>query len=290
MKAFLTSILLVAGVALAIGSNQMTPGPVPPKRVESNGGITVRYDGGAYGLYVDGGACAGAGVSGPLCVSGPGGPSTLDAGMTLTDGDLTVNGHSSPNTGVIWLNLAHTKYIWFDGTLVQIGGVTNFSSVLNSSVTSGNVSVQLLTGAKSCLGTSGLDCWIGTGTAITTTEKVDGLAFTQIGDETTGIYFGGVGSGNISLYSSNVQQIILAPSLTTLRNNVTALIGITYTLKTLSTCSSALEGRLESDALSGVATGKRTKLCLCTSSGASVYVWQNLATGTLGTTTTCGTE
>lgn len=58
----------------------------------------------------------------------------------------------------------------------------------------------------------------------------------------------------------------------------------------LATCSESLEGTLSRDVLSGVATGKRTKLCLCTSSGASVYAWQNVATGTLGTTTTCGTE
>lgn len=58
----------------------------------------------------------------------------------------------------------------------------------------------------------------------------------------------------------------------------------------LLTCAAGLEGMLSRDVLSGVATGKRTKLCLCTSAGASDYVWQNVVTGTLGTTTTCGSE
>lgn len=59
---------------------------------------------------------------------------------------------------------------------------------------------------------------------------------------------------------------------------------------TLSTCSATIEGGLEEDVLSGASTGKRTKLCLCTSDGSAAYKWQNVVTGTLGTTTTCGTE
>lgn len=62
------------------------------------------------------------------------------------------------------------------------------------------------------------------------------------------------------------------------------------TMRTLGTCAVGVEGQLEADVLSGAATGKATKLCLCRSDGASTYKWQNLATGTLGTTTTCGTE
>lgn len=58
----------------------------------------------------------------------------------------------------------------------------------------------------------------------------------------------------------------------------------------LDTCTAGIEGEVSRDVLSGVATGKRTKICVCTSDGSSVYKWQNLATGTLGTTTTCGTE
>lgn len=66
--------------------------------------------------------------------------------------------------------------------------------------------------------------------------------------------------------------------------------GLALTPKSLATCSASLEWTIVSDVLSGVATGKRSKLCLCTSDGASAYKWQNVVTGTLGTTTTCGTE
>jgi hypothetical protein len=61
---------------------------------------------------------------------------------------------------------------------------------------------------------------------------------------------------------------------------------------TLPTCAAANEWLQMGDPLSGVSTGKRSKLCLCTSDGGGTpaYVWQNLATGTLGTTTTCGSE
>lgn len=60
----------------------------------------------------------------------------------------------------------------------------------------------------------------------------------------------------------------------------------------MNTCGvSSLEGQTYVDVLSGgAATGKRTKLCMCTTNGSGVYAWQNVVTGTLGTTTTCGTE
>lgn len=73
-------------------------------------------------------------------------------------------------------------------------------------------------------------------------------------------------------------------------DGVTAAATHIVTRSTLATCSATIEGAVSTDVLSGLATGKRTKLCLCTSDGASAYKWQNLATGTLGTTTTCGTE
>lgn len=66
--------------------------------------------------------------------------------------------------------------------------------------------------------------------------------------------------------------------------------GLQLNSQTLATCAAGIEGELSVDVLSGVATGKRTKLCVCTSDGSSAYKWQNAVTGTLGTTTTCGTE
>jgi len=60
----------------------------------------------------------------------------------------------------------------------------------------------------------------------------------------------------------------------------------------IGTCAADVytEGTLRVDVLSGADGGKRTKLCLCTSDGALTPVWQNVATGTLGTSTACGSE
>lgn len=55
----------------------------------------------------------------------------------------------------------------------------------------------------------------------------------------------------------------------------------------LPTCGSGFEGQLRSDFAGGASTGARTRLCVCTSDGAAVYAWQNLATAAVGTTTTC---
>jgi hypothetical protein len=55
----------------------------------------------------------------------------------------------------------------------------------------------------------------------------------------------------------------------------------------LDTCSAANEGLEQIDILSGASTGNRTRKCLCTSSGAASYAWQNEVSGTLGTATTC---
>jgi hypothetical protein len=69
--------------------------------------------------------------------------------------------------------------------------------------------------------------------------------------------------------------------------------------RTLDTCVIALEGVVETDILSGglpppdggSGTGKRTKRCLCSSNGSDGgFQWQNLATGTIGTSSACGTE
>ena len=62
-----------------------------------------------------------------------------------------------------------------------------------------------------------------------------------------------------------------------------------YSFVTLGTCDSDAEGTTALDVASGVSTGARTRLCLCTSDGAGTpaYAWQNLASATVGTATTC---
>jgi hypothetical protein len=55
-------------------------------------------------------------------------------------------------------------------------------------------------------------------------------------------------------------------------------------------CDSSREGRMmRAQSTGGTNSGARTKLCVCTSDGAASpsYAWQNLASGAVGTTTTC---
>lgn len=63
----------------------------------------------------------------------------------------------------------------------------------------------------------------------------------------------------------------------------------TDSLVTLPTCSSAVEGAIRADAASGGTSGVRTRVCICTSDGGGTpaYAWQNSATATVGTSTTC---
>jgi hypothetical protein len=61
------------------------------------------------------------------------------------------------------------------------------------------------------------------------------------------------------------------------------------TAAALGTCTAALENTIKRDYASGGSTGDTTRLCLCVSDGAGTpaYAWQNLTTGTVGTSTTC---
>lgn len=65
--------------------------------------------------------------------------------------------------------------------------------------------------------------------------------------------------------------------------------GLKVTSKTLATCASGLEWTLAADAASGVSTGARSRMCMCTSDGAGspAYAWQNIVTANVGNTTTC---
>lgn len=65
--------------------------------------------------------------------------------------------------------------------------------------------------------------------------------------------------------------------------------GFTPAAVALPTCAAGVEGRIVRDTLAGGTTGARTRVCLCTSDGAGspAYAWQNIVSGTVGTTTTC---
>lgn len=57
-------------------------------------------------------------------------------------------------------------------------------------------------------------------------------------------------------------------------------------------CGPETEWVVKADVTTGASTGRRTKLCLCTSNGAAMatYAWQNLTTGTVGSATACLAE
>ena len=88
---------------------------------------------------------------------------------------------------------------------------------------------------------------------------------------------------NITLGSNLfVGSSVVANVLATYGGFATALPG-----QSLPTCAAPKEGTMQLDPLGGVATGNPTRMCMCSSSGASVYTWRNLVTGTTGTATTC---
>lgn len=77
-------------------------------------------------------------------------------------------------------------------------------------------------------------------------------------------------------------------------NNATPLClgyqgAIQPTMITVPTCAAGLEGAVVVDSASGVSTGHRTRICICVSDGAGTpaRAWQNIASGTVGTTTAC---
>lgn len=91
---------------------------------------------------------------------------------------------------------------------------------------------------------------------------------------------------------TNVNGAINCEGACVIRNNAgplrvpdTVLMGP----QTLLTCDATIEWAVAMDATSGGTTGARSRGCMCTSNGAGTpaYAWQNLATGTVGTSTTC---
>jgi hypothetical protein len=55
------------------------------------------------------------------------------------------------------------------------------------------------------------------------------------------------------------------------------------------TCNAGAEGAMRRDTVGGGTGGHRTRVCLCTSDGAGspAYAWQNMVSGTVGTSSAC---
>lgn len=121
--------------------------------------------------------------------------------------------------------------------------------------------------------------------------------------------FGTNGSGYVTLPAGAVltvgstllqdAQVIIVNGYLTLSNSLIRTLsgapvplegGARHVAQALGTCNAGLEWATRADAASGVSTGARSRLCLCTSDGAGspAYEWRNIGCpNTSGTTTTC---
>lgn len=143
------------------------------------------------------------------------------------------------------------------------------------SATSGNVAYKPATGAKTCFSQTAADCVSSTGTSAT----YGTAANTFNGDV-----------GVLGIFNANQFRVSTSGELFGNSTNpvvVNDADGLRIKPNALDTCSATYEGAFQNDTTAGLATGHRTRMCLCTSDGASAYKWQNIVTATLGTTTTC---
>lgn len=172
------------------------------------------------------------------------------AGNTLgTDYKLT-----SP--GLLSIAPATTLYLSSTSLPVQVTGGLTVLTGGNLAVSNGTATLGGAVTAQSTLAVS------------STTTMSGSLTFSNVAtDMTTGTN----------------ETLLISPNGT----GITSIKRPTSTSVTLDTCAVAFEGTVERDVLAGVATGARTRLCVCTSAGASDYAWQNVVTGTVGTSTTC---
>lgn len=220
------------------------------------------------------------------------GTETITGAKTFTAATTTLTGDLQLATSkFLYLDgTGHTKGLAWDGSTLQIYGTTSVNNVL-SVVTS--VASPTYT-ASAASGSNGFAC-TATGCRV---DFGPGLRDYMTSDSSQ-IIVGGpinVGSNADSLSVSSAGNIDLngASYIQSSSAGVAVRIndaeGLVILPKALVTCTAALEWTEANDALSGVATGKRSKKCLCTSNGSSTYAWQNTTTGTIGTSTTCGTE
>lgn len=111
---------------------------------------------------------------------------------------------------------------------------------------------------------------------VCTPEAVDiGNTRLQSGQVITGGYF--------TLTSS------VAGSIRSLSGPVPVEGVLRHVPDTLGTCNATNEFGVKGDSSSGGTTGDRSRICLCTSDGGGTpaYAWQNVVSGTVGTSTTC---
>lgn len=264
MKSYLVLVvLLFSGV---VHANTFTHSPVPTSGINS-GDVTI----GTFGAAPD---AKGLTVSGqvltlqPADATRPGGVSITTQSFlgaktflnTLTCSlcgfvSTVASGSNafgvSTNGARIDYGAGANDYASSDGTTVAFAGPIAATSVttalVTTTATSGNIGMQMVTGSKLCLGAS--------------TGCIKNDAFSQL---------------DLSEF---------ATAYTNGANFVARTVGsVSYT------CAANQEGLVVRDnASGGTNSGHRTRICICTSDGAAspAYAFQNMVTGTVGTTTSC---
>lgn len=186
-------------------------------------------------------------------------------------------------------------------------GTKTFSGQIASTVTSGNTAISTVAGAALDMGnSSGYSAMLKS----IGTDYVRSDARWQFGHVTIGgnditgasglpfVFFTNLldAAGSIAYqWQTNTAYATAGAKLMQWRNgqtNEVSSIDFNGSYRwtgnaTLQTCAAGIEGLVQRDAASGLATAARTRLCVCTSNGSSVYAWQTLGTGTVGTSTTC---
>lgn len=234
----------------------------------------------------------------------------VSASSLMTTGGIPFQGDGTTSTGArLYLGSlnATNAGIWGATSGALIPTSTNYSFLTDNggsnTYINGSTSVRLRIGTTDFL-----------------TQNSGGVSFagstTELAATTANLFFSNAGA-NVGIINSNMSAANATGAIPALRfrpqqalDAADSVVGVQTAAgaanlwtwqysgqvtivanPALATCAAGIEGAISRDVLSGVATGKRTKLCLCTSDGAGAYVWQNLATGTLGASaTTCGTE
>lgn len=167
---FLVLALLCAGVAGA--QNLISGGSTASSSVTltplTGTGITFTGTEGDGGTAVS--PCAGAGARGQVCASGAAGTRlTIDAGLSLI-GDLVASNVSGTNTGDDACAGAGQA-----GNLCVAGAAGTQLTVdagIAITVATGGTAIQTVTGAKTCLGTTGAGCLSYDGTGVSVVSGV----------------------------------------------------------------------------------------------------------------------
>lgn len=135
-------------------------------------------------------------------------------------------------------------------------------------------------GANNCLGTDG------SGNVVIGGGGVPNVLFGITGNVSIS------GNGGVTITNSALNAFFNT-ILTNTASGKPVLVddadGFRIAAKTLPACGTVLEGTELIDSAAGGTSGARTRKCLCTSDGAGApaYAWQNMVTGTVGTSTAC---